>query len=202
MRSGSGRHNVMTHMRSESVQLTIEKMRDHAWRMTILPSMSGMKLDPIDLKILDAVQRDGRITKLALADKVGLSPTPCWMRLRKLEKAGIVSGYHAKVAMRAVAPVATVLMEVTLASHRQADFDRFERIIRDVPEIVACWSVGGGVDYLLKVMARDIDAYQRLVDGLLEREVGIDRYFTYIVTKTVKEEVVLPLAELIPPGSG
>ncbi|WP_287174217.1 Lrp/AsnC family transcriptional regulator [Mesorhizobium sp.] len=160
-----------------------------------------MKLDQIDLKILDAVQRDGRITKLALADKVGLSPTPCWMRLRKLEKAGIVSGYHARVAMRAVAPVATVLMEVTLASHRQADFDRFERAIRDVPEIVACWSVGGGVDYLLKVMARDIDAYQRLVDALLEREIGIDRYFTYIVTKTVKEEVALPVADLLPTPS-
>ncbi|RWK41413.1 Lrp/AsnC family transcriptional regulator [Mesorhizobium sp.] len=163
--------------------------------------MAAPKLDQIDLKILDAVQRDGRITKLALADKVGLSPTPCWMRLRKLEKAGIVAGYHAKVAMRAVAPVATVLMEVTLATHRQADFDRFERVIRDVPEIVACWSVGGGVDYLLKVMARDIDAYQRLVDALLEREIGIDRYFTYIVTKTVKEEVALPLADLLPAPS-
>jgi len=120
------------------------------------------------------------------------------MRLRKLEKAGIVSGYHARVAMRVVAPVATVLMEVTLASHRQADFDRFERAIRDIPEIVACWAVGGGVDYVVKVMAPDIDAYQRLVDGLLAREIGIDRYFTYIVTKTVKEEIVLPVAELLP----
>ena len=162
------------------------------------PRMAAAKLDPIDLRILDAIQRDGRITKLALAEKVGLSPTPCWMRLRKLEKAGIVSGYHASISMRAIAPVATVLMEVTLASHRQADFDRFERVVRDIPEIVACWSVGGGVDYVLKVMARDIDAYQRLVDGLLEREIGIDRYFTYIVTKTVKEETVLPVADLLP----
>ncbi|RWK94351.1 Lrp/AsnC family transcriptional regulator [Mesorhizobium sp.] len=163
--------------------------------------MTAAKLDPIDLKILDAIQRDGRITKLALAEKVGLSPTPCWMRLRKLEKAGIVSGYHARIAMRSIAPVATVLMEVTLASHRQADFDRFERVIRDIREIVACWSVGGGVDYLLKVMARDIDAYQRLVDTLLEREIGIDRDFTYIVTKTVKEESVLPVADLLPASS-
>ncbi|PTE08562.1 Lrp/AsnC family transcriptional regulator [Mesorhizobium helmanticense] len=160
--------------------------------------MTSARLDPIDLRILEAVQRDGRITKLALAQKVGLSPTPCWMRLRKLEKAGIISGYHAKVSIRALAPIATVLMEVTLASHRQTDFERFERAIRDIPEIVACWSVGGGVDYVLKVMARDIDAYQRLVDGLLEREIGIDRYFTYIVTKTVKEEIVLPVAELLP----
>ncbi|WP_032918386.1 Lrp/AsnC family transcriptional regulator [Mesorhizobium erdmanii] len=160
--------------------------------------MTAAKLDAIDLKILDAIQRDGRITKLALAEQVGLSPTPCWMRLRKLERAGIVSGYHAKIAMRVVAPVATVLMEVTLASHRQADFDRFERAIRDISEIVACWSVGGGVDYVLKVMARDIDAYQRLVDSLLEREIGIDRYFTYIVIKTVKDDIALPIADLLP----
>jgi Lrp/AsnC family transcriptional regulator of ectoine degradation len=160
--------------------------------------MTAAKLDAIDLKILEAIQRDGRITKLALAEQVGLSPTPCWMRLRKLEKAGIVSGYHARIAMRVVAPVATVLMEVTLASHRQADFDRFERVIRDIPEIVACWSVGGGVDYVLKVMARDIDAYQRLVDSLLEREIGIDRYFTYIVIKTVKDDIALPIGDLLP----
>ncbi|MDI6834838.1 MAG: Lrp/AsnC family transcriptional regulator [Rhizobiaceae bacterium] len=157
-----------------------------------------MKLDAIDLRILEAIQADGRITKLALAERVGLSPTPCWMRLRKLEKAGIVTGYHARVAVRRVAPVTNVMMEVTLANHRQADFDRFERVVATIPEIVACWSVGGGVDYILKFMTRDIDAYQRLVDELLARELGIDRYFTYIVTKTVKDETILPLATLLP----
>ncbi|AIC30764.1 AsnC family transcriptional regulator protein (plasmid) [Rhizobium etli bv. mimosae str. IE4771] len=153
-----------------------------------------MKLDAIDLRILDAVQRDGRITKLALAEKAGLSPTPCWMRLRKLEKAGVITGYHARLAPRRIAPVASVMMEVTLANHRQADFERFERTIGAIPEVVACWSVGGGVDYILKIMTANIDAYQRLVDGLLDRELGIDRYFTYIVTKTVKEETVVPVA--------
>lgn len=180
------------------MQLTIEIMHRHGAVDEKWTVMTAAKLDAIDLKILDAIQRDGRITKLALAEQVGLSPTPCWMRLRKLEKAGIVSGYHARIAMRVVAPVATVLMEVTLASHRQADFDRFERVIRDIPEIVACWSVGGGVDYVLKVMARDIDAYQRLVDALLDREIGIDRYFTYIVIKTVKDDIALPIVDLLP----
>src|SRR5690606_7810055 len=163
------------------------------------PEGARMKLDAIDLRILEAIQENGRITKLALAERAGLSPTPCWLRLRKLEKAGIVSGYHARVAVRRIAPVASVLMEVTLANHRQADFDRFERAVAATPEIVACWSVGGGVDYVLKIMAADIDAYQRLVDGLLDRDLGIDRYFTYIVTKTVKEETALPLATLLPP---
>lgn len=156
-----------------------------------------MKLDAIDLRILDAIQRDGRITKLALAEKAGLSPTPCWMRLRKLEKAGIISGYHAHVALRRVAPVASVMVELTLANHRQADFDRFERAVRDIPEVVCCWSVGGGVDYILKIVAANIDAYQRLIDTLLDRELGIARYFTYIVTKTVKEEAVLPVSLLM-----
>lgn len=158
------------------------------------------RLDAFDLRILEAIQRDGRITKLALAERVGLSPTPCWMRLRKLEKTGIVSGYHARVAMRRVAPIAVVLMQVTLGAHRQANFDRFEHAILDMPEILSCWAVGGGVDYLIKVMARDVDAYQRFVDGLLARDIGIDRYYSYIVTKTVKEETVLPLDALVSPA--
>ncbi|MCA1406589.1 Lrp/AsnC family transcriptional regulator [Ensifer sp. IC3342] len=156
-----------------------------------------MKLDAIDLRILEAIQKDGRITKLALAEKAGLSPTPCWLRLRKLEKAGIVTGYHARLAMRRVTPVTSVLTEITLGNHRQTDFERFERVVASIPEIVACWSVGGGVDYILKIMTPDVDAYQRLIDGLLNRELGIDRYFTYIVTKTVKEETQLPLTSLL-----
>lgn len=153
-----------------------------------------MKLDSIDLRILEAVQRDGRITKLKLAEVAGLSPTPCWLRLRKLEQAGIIAGYHARLAPRRVAAFATVLVEVTLASHRQADFDRFERAVAAMEEILACWAVGGGVDYILKLVARDIDAYQRLIDRMLAAEIGIDRYFTYIVTRTVKEDAPLPLA--------
>ncbi|MEP9373331.1 Lrp/AsnC family transcriptional regulator [Mesorhizobium sp. KR1-2] len=159
--------------------------------------MTTTKLDPIDLRILNAVQHDGRITKEELAEQVGQSPTLCWTRLKKLEEAGVVTGYHAKVAMRQIAPVATVLMEVTLSAHRQTDFERFEHAIRDIPEIVACWSVGGGVDYMLKIMARDIDAYQRLVDDLLGRELGIDRHFTYVVIKTIKDEGALLLDELV-----
>lgn len=159
--------------------------------------MTSIKLDPIDIRILDEIQREGRITKLALAERVGISPTPCWTRLRRLEKAGVITGYHARIALRLIAPITIVLMEVTLGAHKQADFERFERVIKTLPEVVACWSVGGGVDYVLKVMTRDIDAYQRLVDDLLQREIGIDRYFTYIVTKTVKDDAVLPVAELL-----
>lgn len=163
--------------------------------------MPAIKLDAIDLRILSAVAREGRITKLRLAEEAGLSPTPCWMRLRRLETAGVVSGYHARVNLRAVAPFVSVLVEVTLGNHRQADFDRFERAIREVSAITDCWAVGGGVDYLLKLQTRDIDSYQREIDALLEREIGIDRYFTYVVTRTVKETVLPDLEALLPTGA-
>lgn len=149
---------------------------------------AALKLDAVDLRILEAVQENARITKLALAEKVGLSATPCWLRLRKLEEAGIVTGYHARIAYRKIAPIAHVIVQITLGNHRQSDFDRFERAVTVVPEIVSCWSVGGGVDYFLMIVARDIDGYQRLIDRLLDQNIGIERYFTYIVTKLVKDE--------------
>ncbi|OYR11430.1 Lrp/AsnC family transcriptional regulator [Brucella thiophenivorans] len=149
---------------------------------------SALKLDAVDLRILEAVQENARITKIALAEKVGLSPTPCWLRLRKLEEAGIVTGYHARIAHRKIAAIAHVMVQITLGNHRQSDFDRFERAVAAIPEIISCWSVGGGVDYFLMIMTRDIDAYQRLVDRLLDQNIGIERYFTYIVTKLVKDE--------------
>ncbi|MBC2885220.1 Lrp/AsnC family transcriptional regulator [Ochrobactrum sp. CM-21-5] len=155
------------------------------------------KLDAVDLRILEAVQGNARITKLALAEKVGLSPTPCWLRLRKLEEAGIVTGYHAHIAYRKVAPIAHVIVQITLGNHRQSDFDRFERAIAVTPEIVSCWSVGGGVDYFLMAVARDIDSYQRLIDRLLDQNIGIERYFTYIVTKLVKDEKAGMLLSLL-----
>jgi Lrp/AsnC family transcriptional regulator of ectoine degradation len=161
------------------------------------PSMAAVKLDPLDLKILAILQREGRVTKAALAERIGLSPTPCWLRLKRLEASGIVTGYHARLSLRPLGWSAMVLMEVTLERHGQADFDRFERAVRAVPEIVGCWAVGGGIDYLLRILTRDIDAYQRLVDSLLESEIGIDRYFTYIVMKTVKDDAVLPIDELL-----
>ncbi|MFN3845584.1 MAG: Lrp/AsnC family transcriptional regulator [Paracoccaceae bacterium] len=155
-----------------------------------------MRLDAIDLKILDAVQRDGRITKLRLAEVAGLSPTPVWVRLRRLEQSGLIAGYHARLAPRKVTPFAAIIMEVMLGNHRQADFDRFERAVTNIPQVVAVWSVGGKVDYFLKIISADIESYQTLVDQWLAADIGIDRYFTYVVTRTVKEDQDFPLALL------
>lgn len=145
------------------------------------------KLDKIDLRILEALRRDGRMTKLRLAETVHLSPAACWERLARLEKTGIIAGYAARIDVGRLGRFTTVLVEVTLSSHRQADFQRFEAAVQNEPLIVACDATGGGVDYIMRVVAADIEAYQALIDRLLAAEIGIDRYVTYVVTKTIKD---------------
>lgn len=156
-----------------------------------------IRLDETDIRILAALQRDGRMTKVKLAETVHLSPSPCWERLRRLEDAGLIAGYHARLNLDLIARPTVVLVEVSLRSHRIDDFKAFEDAIQDVPEIVECWATGGGVDYFLKVMTRDVDSYQRMIDRLLTAGIGIDRYFTYIVTKAVKKMEDLPVETLL-----
>lgn len=150
-------------------------------------------LDDRDLKILAILQRDGRITKTELARQVNLSTTPCWERLKRLEDSGIIEGYGARVAMGAFGPLSVIFMEAELASHRAEDFERFETAIMAYPEVIECWAVGGGIDYLMKFACKDVDAYQRLVDRMLETDIGLRRYFTYVVTKPVKTDPLPPV---------
>jgi Lrp/AsnC family transcriptional regulator of ectoine degradation len=144
------------------------------------------KLDSYDFAILRALQANGRMTKVALAEAVNLSPTPCWERLKKLENAGLITGYRAMVDIRKIAAVTEVMVEITLSGHKAENFRRFETLIQDREEVQGCWALGGGVDYILRLIVSDVDAYQRFMDELLDCAAGIERYFGYIVTKTVK----------------
>lgn len=148
-----------------------------------------MKLDRYDFKILEILAKDGRITKSRLAEAINLSVSPCWERVRRLEKAGIIEGYGARINPRVVLKRTPVWMQIELKQHNAESFLLFENAMRVTPEVTECVAVGGGVDYLVKVECESVDAYQRLIDGWLTSELGIERYFTYIVTKTVKYEV-------------
>lgn len=159
------------------------------------------KLDAIDLRILAALQMEGNLTKARLAERVNLSASPCWQRVKRLEKAGIIRRYRAELDLRKLAPVTCVYVEVTLRQHLSSDFVQFEQGITTVPEVVECHAVGGGFDYLMKVMVPDIDAYQRLMDRLLEEELGIGRYFSYVVTKEIKTQAPYPLETLVNPAA-
>ncbi|MCO7245500.1 MULTISPECIES: Lrp/AsnC family transcriptional regulator [Halomonadaceae] len=149
-----------------------------------------MKLDRYDLKILDILSRDGRITKSKLADAINLSVSPCWERVKRLENAGIIQGYSARIDTDVLVPRNPVWVQIELKQHNADSFARFEALVMQTPEVTECVAVGGGVDYLVKFEARTIDSYQRLMDKWLVSDAGIERYFTYIVTKTVKRESI------------
>ena len=148
--------------------------------------MTGHGLDAIDIRILDAVQRHGRLSKAELAQTVGLSPTPCWTRLARLKAAGLVRGYRAEIALDRLADITQVVVTVSLAHHRKGDFDRFERHIRSVDAVTDCVATGGGTDYVLTVACRNLTAFQGVMDDLLAAELGIERWITYIVSRHVK----------------
>jgi len=145
------------------------------------------KLDAYDLKILGILARNGRITKSRLAEMVNLSVTPTWERVRKLEASGIIRGYRTSIDWTAVFKSSQILIGVTLARHTAQDMQRFEQRMTEAPEVTFCYATGGGIDYIVMVRSQDIDQYQRFVDQLLAEDLRIERYFTYIVTKTVKE---------------
>jgi len=143
-----------------------------------------LKLDRIDLKILAQLQKNSRIKNVDLAETVGLSPSPCLMRVKRLEQAGYITGYGAQLQLKKLGDVVMVFTEVTLSDHRRDDFSRFEASIRGIDEIIECHLVSGGYDYLLKFITQGVNHYQEIIEGLLERNIGIEKYFSYIVIKS------------------
>jgi Lrp/AsnC family transcriptional regulator of ectoine degradation len=159
-----------------------------------------LKLDARDIKILSILQVEGRIPKAALAERVNLSATPCWERLRRLEEAGIIESYGAQISLKALGPVTIVFVQIEIENHRKEDFARFERAIARIPEVIECWAVGGGSDYFCKVIVRHLADYQALIERLLASEIGIKRYYSYVVTMPVKNEPI-PVGLLVQPST-
>jgi DNA-binding Lrp family transcriptional regulator len=159
------------------------------------------KLDRIDVNILAELQKNGRVTNAQLADLVGLSPSPCLTRVKRLEDAGYITGYAATIHLAKLGTIQIVFSSVTLGDHRRNDFTRFEHGIRDCEELVECHLVSGGFDYLLKFVVRGIPHYQAMMEQILERNIGISKYFSYIVIKSpiVKGQPSVRLQ--FPPGS-
>lgn len=158
--------------------------------------MKKTGLDATDIRILAAVQRHGQLSKTRLAEIVNLSPTPCWARLDRLKAAGLIRGYRAEIALERIVDFTRVVVTVSLNQHRRADFDRFEAHIAKIDEITDCVATGGGVDYIMTVYVRSVAAFETLMAGLLDAELGIDRYFIYFTTRTVKHSAP-DLAKLI-----
>ena len=152
------------------------------------------RLDRIDLKILAELQADGRISNVDLAERVGLSASPCLQRVKKLEAAGTILSYRAMIDLARLGDNVTVFTEFTLSSHTREDFERFERALAGEVTVVECHLISGGYDYLVKFVVRSIAHYQRIVEDLLAADLGIAKYFSYIVIKTPVEARPPPAA--------
>jgi DNA-binding Lrp family transcriptional regulator len=160
----------------------------------------GGRIDRIDLNILAQLQRQGRMSNVDLAAAVGLSPSPCLQRTRRLEDAGYILAYSAQLDLAKLGETVTVFTEVTLTDHRRDDFRRFEALLAALEEVVECHLVSGGYDYLLKFVTRGVAHYQQVIEGLLEREPGIEKYFSYIVIKSPISRPHLRLDRLFGPN--
>ena len=152
-----------------------------------------MKLDKIDLKILSELQKNGRISNVELADVVHLSASPCLMRVKKLQAEGFIVGYSAKIDVAKLGQTLTVFTEITLKNHRQIDFSRFLTTVEKIDSVIECHLVSGGYDYLVKFITAGISEYQTIMERLVELDIGIDKYLSFVVLKSPIVKAHLPL---------
>jgi Lrp/AsnC family leucine-responsive transcriptional regulator len=154
------------------------------------------KLDAIDIAILEALQRDGRLPNVALARAVGLSPTPCAERVRALETSGVIAGYSAMLDAEKLDLGLTVFIEIAIERTSEDAFDAFRDAMLAIPQVQECHMVAGGFDYLLKVRVRDMAAYRAFLGEALSKVPGIRSTHTYAVMESVKESRLVDLSHL------
>ncbi len=158
--------------------------------------MPKLKLDAIDRKILTALQEDARLSNVQLAEKIGLSPSPCLRRVRMLERAGVIRGYHAALDRNAVGLGLTVFVGIRVERHHEETATAFRTSVQNLPEVFSCHLVSGESDFLLQVVVADLAAYERFLSGTLLRLPGVIDIRSNFAIQTVKSQGELPLAHL------
>lgn len=159
-----------------------------------MAEIARIGLDAIDVRILDRLQRDGRISNVDLARDVGLSPSPCLRRVRDLEEAGLIDRYAAILDQRKAGLDLSVFVQVTLERQIETALETFERTIAERPEVMECYLMTGDADYLLRVVVADVTAYERFLKNHLTRIPGVASIKSSFALNRVKYETALPLA--------
>lgn len=154
--------------------------------------MDNRKLDSIDLRILAELQADGRITNVELSRRAKITAPPCLRRMRALEKAGYIQGYHAVLNGKALGYAVTGFIFVGLASQKDADLKHFEERVRGWPEVRECWTLSGDIDFILKCVTRDLPAFQAFV-GRLSATPNVRNIRTSLALKPVKNAAIAPI---------
>lgn len=149
--------------------------------------------DAQDAHILNALQGNGRLTVAELAEKVHLSTSPTWRRVKRLEDDGVIIGYQATLDRRALGWGVLAFVMVSIEDHGEAEARAFERAVGDLPEIVACWSIAGSADFLLQVVGQDLDTYAEFAMTTVRRLPGIKAMQTIFTLKEVKAPAPWPV---------
>jgi len=157
--------------------------------------MKARELDRIDRRILRILQREGRISFTELGERVGLSTTPCAERVRRLEREGIITGYHARVAPEAVKAGLLVFVEVSLAYKSGDIFEEFRRAALRLPNVLECHLVSGDFDYLIKARISEMASYRKLLGSTILTLPHVRESRSYIVMEEVKETLELPIPD-------
>ncbi|NEX18511.1 MAG: AsnC family transcriptional regulator [Halochromatium sp.] len=153
-----------------------------------------MKLDRYDRHILEILQADGRISNQELADRIGLSPSPCLRRVRALEEAGIIAGYRAMVDAKKLGLSLIAFVSISMDRHTPERFANFDATVAALPEVLECSLITGrDADYQLKVIVRDMEAYQELLLHKITRIEGVSGVHSSFVLRQVLERTALPL---------
>lgn len=158
-----------------------------------------MAVDRIDRQILQELQRDGRLSNAELAERVGLTPSPCLRRVNRLEQDGVIRGYRARLDPAAVGRGFQAFVSVVMAKEDRPTVAEFERRIAELPEVVEAMRLFGDPDYLLRVAVADIAAYERLHTDTLSLLPGVARLTSHLTMKQVKEDAGLPVETAISP---
>jgi Lrp/AsnC family leucine-responsive transcriptional regulator len=154
-----------------------------------------MELDRYDRRILELLQENGRLSNQELADRIGLSPSPCLRRVRTLEESGLIAGYRALLDARKLGLTLTALIHISMDRHTPDRFANFEAAVGNLPEVLECLLITGqDADYQLKVVVRDMDAYQHLLLERITRIEGVTGVHSSFVLRRVVDRTALPVA--------
>lgn len=163
--------------------------------------MKGQPLDSLNLRILEELQQDGRISNQELAERVALSPSACLARVRRLEAEGIIPRYRADLDLDRMEHVVEAFIEVCLANHERTGLNRFEQAMIAHPHVITCHRVSGQFDALLYVVAQDMQQLRQVADDLVSSGLGVAKINTIPVLDTIKRSAGYPLRQLLGEGS-
>lgn len=155
--------------------------------------MSNARFEAEDVRILDHLQQDGRMTNQALSEAVGLSTSPCWRRVRHLEETGVIQGYGARLDRKQVGLGVLAFIRVKIDSHSEAEAEDFSQQVSALKEVIACYSIAGDADFLLQVVAADLDSYADFAMSVVRRLPRIKEMQTTFVLKEIKAFNGFPL---------